>query len=97
MAATSHRKQILKNITAFIKKQKDESREEAEAKSFWDDFFQAFGIVRKEITAFEYSVIRDDNSKGYIDLFSQYRGSSLGTFIGGSSHLQFPNGQSRQD
>ncbi|MCK5904312.1 MAG: class I SAM-dependent DNA methyltransferase, partial [Gammaproteobacteria bacterium] len=69
MAATSHRKQILKNITAFIKKWKDESREEAEAKSFWDDFFQAFGIVRKEIAAFEYSVTRDDNSKGYIDLF----------------------------
>jgi len=67
--ATSHRNAIRKNIIAFIKKWKDESREEAEAKTFWDDFFRCFGIDRKEVAAFEYSVSRSDNSKGYIDLF----------------------------
>ena len=66
---TSHRNAIQKNLTAFIKKWKDESKEEAEAKSFWDDFFRCFGIDRKEVAAFEYGVSRADNSKGFIDLF----------------------------
>ena len=67
--ATSHHNAIKKNLIAFIKKWKDETKEEAEAKSFWDDFFRCFGIDRKEVAAFEYSVSRSDNSKGFIDLF----------------------------
>lgn len=33
----------------FAHKWKDESREEAEAKSFLDDFFEVFGIPRKRV------------------------------------------------
>lgn len=32
---------------AFSRKWEDEESEDAEAKSFWDDFFNAFGISRR--------------------------------------------------
>lgn len=69
MAALSNRKTIRKNAIAFVKTWGQESREEAEAKSFWDAFFNIFGITRKEVAAFEYSVERSDKTHGYIDLF----------------------------
>ncbi len=69
MAALSHRKTIRNNALAFIKEWRNETREEAEAKSFWDAFFTIFGVNRKSIAAFEYAVARSDNSKGFIDLF----------------------------
>lgn len=69
MAALSNRKTIRKNAIAFVKTWGQESREEAEAKSFWDAFFKIFGITRKEVAAFEYSVERSDKTHGYIDLF----------------------------
>jgi hypothetical protein len=42
--------------------------EDAEAKSFWDDFFNVFGISRRKIASFEQPVRRLDESTGYIDL-----------------------------
>lgn len=69
MAALSNRKTIRKNAIAFIKTWSEESKEEAEAKSFWDAFFSIFGITRKDVAAFEYSVERSDKTHGYIDLF----------------------------
>lgn len=69
MAALSNRKTIRNKAMAFVKTWRDETREEAEAKSFWDAFFAIFGIERKSVAAFEYSVGRTDNSKGFIDLF----------------------------
>lgn len=44
------------------------SSENAEAKTFWDEFFNVFGISRRKIASFEKPVKRLDESTGYIDL-----------------------------
>jgi hypothetical protein len=38
---------------AFSRKWKDAVNENAEAKSFWDDFFSVFGISRLRVASFE--------------------------------------------
>lgn len=53
---------------AFSRKWADESSEDAEAKSFWDDFFQVFGVSRRRIASFEEPVKKSDGSSGFIDL-----------------------------
>ena len=52
----------------FSKEWETESSEDAEAKSFWDDFFNVFGIHRRKVASFEKPVKRLDESTGYIDL-----------------------------
>ncbi len=44
------------------------SSEDAEAKSFWDDFFNIFGVSRRKVATFEQPVKKLDTSTGYIDL-----------------------------
>ncbi|MGR3177379.1 MAG: class I SAM-dependent DNA methyltransferase [Candidatus Anammoxibacter sp.] len=46
-----------------------ESREQAEAKSFWDDFFNVFGIHRRRVATFEEPVKKLNDKYGFIDLF----------------------------
>jgi hypothetical protein len=46
-----------------------ESREHAEAKSFWDEFFQVFGMRRRTVASFEEPVKKLSGEYGYIDLF----------------------------
>ncbi|MEB4859750.1 class I SAM-dependent DNA methyltransferase [Priestia megaterium] len=53
----------------FSKKWESEEREHAEAKSFWDDFFNIFGITRKRVASFEEPVKKLGNKQGFIDLF----------------------------
>jgi len=45
--------EIKSRATTFSKEWQDESREDAEAKSFWDAFFNVFGITRRRIASFE--------------------------------------------
>ncbi|MGH8250659.1 MAG: class I SAM-dependent DNA methyltransferase [Steroidobacteraceae bacterium] len=52
----------------FSKEWKDETSEDAEAKSFWDAFFGIFGVPRRRVASFEKPVKRTDGSGGYIDL-----------------------------
>ncbi|MEQ1766774.1 MAG: DNA methyltransferase, partial [Methylotenera sp.] len=52
-----------------------ESREDAEAKSFWDAFFNVFGITRRRIASFEEPVKKSDDKGGFIDLL--WRGQLL--------------------
>jgi hypothetical protein len=47
---------------------KDEVGKDAEAKSFWDDFFNVFGISRRRVATFEQQVKKVDEKTGYIDL-----------------------------
>jgi hypothetical protein len=54
---------------AFAKEWQDESREHAEAKSFWDDFFQVFGVRRRTVASFEEPVRTLKETYGFIDLF----------------------------
>jgi len=53
----------------FSNEWKDESRENAEAKSFWDDFFNVFGLKRRRVAVFERHVKKLGDKDGFIDLF----------------------------
>jgi len=54
---------------AFSKEWAEESSEDAEAKSFWDGFFNVFGISRKRVASFEEPVKKLGDRRGFIDLF----------------------------
>lgn len=69
MAAKLHHKEIRNRAHAFIQQWLEETREEAEAKSFWDAFFTIFGINRKDVALFEFAVEKLDKKHGFIDLF----------------------------
>ncbi len=53
---------------AFTNKWQNETSEDAEAKSFWDDFFNVFGVSRKRVGEFEKAVKKLDGKQGFIDL-----------------------------
>ena len=61
--------EIRHNAVAFAKEWADVSREDAEAKSFWDAFFAVFGIKPRTVASFEEPVKKLSGSWGYIDLF----------------------------
>ena len=60
--------EIKDRALSFSRKWADESSEDAEAKSFWDDFFLVFGVSRRRIASFEEPVKKVDGSSGFIDL-----------------------------
>lgn len=53
----------------FSKEWETETKEHAEAKSFWDGFFDIFGIGRRRVASFEEPVKKLGNRQGFIDLF----------------------------
>lgn len=53
----------------FSKEWAEESREHAEAKTFWDEFFNVFGISRRRVATFEEPVKKLNDQYGFIDLF----------------------------
>jgi len=61
--------EIKSRAITFSKEWKEETKELAEAKSFWDDFFNVFGIGRRRIASFEEPVKKLGNKQGFIDLF----------------------------
>ena len=61
--------EIRHNAVAFAKEWATESREDAEAKTFWDEFFAVFGIKRRTVASFEEPVKKLSGSWGFIDLF----------------------------
>jgi hypothetical protein len=60
--------EIKSRALIFTQEWKDEVSEDAEAKSFWDDFFNVFGISRRRVASFEQQVKKLDDKQGYIDL-----------------------------
>ena len=52
----------------FSREWADETSEDAEAKSFWDGFFNVFGITRRRVASFEAPVKKGDGAGGFIDL-----------------------------
>lgn len=52
----------------FAKEWAEETSEAAEAKSFWNDFFDVFGINRRRVATFEHHVKKIDGKDGFIDL-----------------------------
>ena len=61
--------EIRHNAIQFSKEWTGETREEAEGKSFWDEFFTVFGIRRRTVASFEEPVKKITGDYGYIDLF----------------------------
>ena len=48
--------EIRSRALAFAREYANESSEDAEAKSFWDDVFKIFGVSRRRVASFEKSV-----------------------------------------
>ena len=53
----------------FSKEWETEEKEHAESQSFWNDFFNIFGISRKRVASFEEPVKKLGEKRGRIDLF----------------------------
>ncbi|MFH0977657.1 MAG: DNA methyltransferase, partial [Spirochaetota bacterium] len=60
--------EIKTRAVEFSKEWENESNEDAEAKSFWDNFFNVFGISRRRVATFEKLVNKSADTSGYIDL-----------------------------
>jgi len=60
--------EIRSRALEFSREWAEESSEDAEGKSFCDDFFNVFGITRRRVASFEKKVKKIDGKDGYIDL-----------------------------
>lgn len=60
--------EIKDRALGFSKRWQGETSEDANAKSFWDEFFIVFGVDRKRVAAFERKVNLIGERQGYIDL-----------------------------
>jgi hypothetical protein len=61
-------KEIATRARAFSNDWQHVEREEADAKSFWDEFFEVFGIKRRKVATFEKRVKKINDKDGFIDL-----------------------------
>ena len=61
-------KEIANRARAFSKDWRHVEREDADAKSFWDEFFEVLGIKRRKVATFEKAVKKINDKDGYIDL-----------------------------
>jgi hypothetical protein len=60
--------EIKDRTLAFSKEWAGESSEHAEAKTFWDGFFNIFGVTRRRVASFEEPIKKSDGKGGFIDL-----------------------------
>ncbi len=60
--------EIRSRAHAFSKRWENETSEDAEAKAFWIEFLNVFGIDRKRVASFEEPVKKLGDKQGYIDL-----------------------------
>ena len=60
--------EIKDRALAFSREYVRETSEDAEAKTFWDDFFHIFGVTRRRVASFEAPVKKADGRGGFIDL-----------------------------
>jgi len=61
--------EIRNNAIAFVHEWKDETRERAEAQTFWNEFLEIFGVKRRKVAVFEKAVKKTGGTYGAIDLF----------------------------
>ena len=54
---------------AFADKWRQAAYEKGETQSFYNDFFQIFGVERRTVARYEAHVAKLDNRRGFIDLF----------------------------
>lgn len=60
--------EIKSRAYAFVKEWETTSRERAEAQTFWNDFFNIFGLSRRRVASFEEPVKKLGDLRGSIDL-----------------------------
>ena len=60
--------EIKKRAIEFSHEWKDEKRERSEAQTFWNDFFNIFGITRRRIASFEEPVKKLGDKQGFLCL-----------------------------
>ena len=53
----------------FAEEWRDAAYEKGETQSFYNDFFEVFGVRRRTVARYEAHVAKLDNSSGFIDLF----------------------------
>ena len=61
--------EIARRAKAFSEEWKDAHYEKGETQSFYNDFFEIFGIKRRTVAVYEQRVKLLDNKQGFIDLF----------------------------
>jgi hypothetical protein len=61
--------EIKSRALAFAKEWERDVSEDAESKSFWDGFFNIFGINRRRVASFEEPIRKLGEKQGFIDLF----------------------------
>ncbi len=61
--------EIRTNAIHFARDWASETRERAEAGTFWNEFFAVFGIKRRTVAAYEHPVKKLSGQYGFIDLF----------------------------
>jgi len=60
--------EIKQRAITFSKEWETETSEKSESQSFWNDFFNVFGISRRRVGSFELPIKKADNKQGFIDL-----------------------------
>lgn len=60
--------EIRTRATVFAKEWEEAKSEDADAKSFWDAFFDVFGVSRRKVASFEKRVHKLGTAQGKIDL-----------------------------
>lgn len=61
--------EIRVRAASFAKKWREASYEKGETQSFYNDFFEIFGVQRRSVARYEAHLEKLDNRSGYIDLF----------------------------
>ena len=61
--------EIRHRAIAFSKEWRGETREAAERQSFWNEFFNVFGMRRRAVASFEEPVRKLSGDWGFIDLY----------------------------
>ena len=59
----------------FSKEWKNANNEKAEAQTFWNEFFEVFGITRRRVASFEVPATKTDGQGGFIDML--WKGNCL--------------------
>ena len=67
--------ELRSRAAAFARDWQAAHYEKGETQSFWNAFFQIFGIERKRVAVYEHSVDKLKGGRGFIDLLN-------GSFIG---------------
>jgi hypothetical protein len=62
-------KEIIERAIQFSKDWKQATRENADKQTFWNEFFNVFGIERKKVAKFEETVKKFGGKSGFVDLF----------------------------